>query len=195
MFLYKQKQRIGSHAAGCQHLCTTRAGLTPGLLRSWLVVAAIPGGSPESVPDLNGVAMNKKTPVWLLVIPVSFFLTVIFGLLLLGANHPYVPDTSGDDSCYGAATGSQKEYVRAVIGVAKSMGVNEDGQIVSVMVMLQESGIKNYANDGANVHGYDGFPAPGATFWLNMAKLSMRMPHDAVGHDADSVGLFQQRAS
>jgi cell wall-associated NlpC family hydrolase/biotin carboxyl carrier protein len=139
--------------------------------------------------------MDKKTPAWLLVIPVAFFLTVMFGLILLGANKPYVPDTSGDDSCYGAVTGSQKEYVQTVIGVAKSMGVNEDGQIVAVMVMLQESGIKNYANDGANALGYDGFPPPGATFWLNMAKLSMNMPHDAVGHDADSVGLFQQRAS
>lgn len=91
--------------------------------------------------------------------------------------------------------GTQEQYVRTMIGIAKTMNVPKRGQIIATMVMLQESTLRNYANDGQNVNGYTGFPAPGTDFWLGVAKLSMKYPHDAVGHDADSVGLFQQRAS
>lgn len=92
-------------------------------------------------------------------------------------------------------TGTQQDYVRTMIGVAKTMGVSERGQIIAVMTMLQESGIKNYANSGKNARGYNIGTPQGTQFWLDAAKLSMAMPHDAVGNDADSVGLYQQRAS
>lgn len=95
----------------------------------------------------------------------------------------------------GAITGSQKEYVRTLIGVAKDLGVSKKGQIIGTMVMFQESGIQNYANSGKNVNGFDIDTPEGTQFWLDVAKLSMDKPHDAVGNDADSVGLFQQRAS
>lgn len=107
-----------------------------------------------------------------------------FGCADTGPGGPGVP-----------VSGSQTEYVRTVIGIAKTMKVNEKGQIIAVMTMLQESTIQNYANSGQNRLGYDGFPAPGTQYWLNVAKLSLKYPHDAVGNDADSVGLFQQRAS
>ncbi len=107
-------------------------------------------------------------------------------------------DQCGVDSGGGGAvpiTATQNEYVRTVIGIGKTMGVPERGWIVAVAAIAQESGFKNYANDGANHRGYDGFPAPGSKYWLDTAKLSMNYPHDAVGHDADSVGLLQQRPS
>src|SRR5690625_1942238 len=63
------------------------------------------------------------------------------------------------------------------------------------MVMLQESGIQNYANGGEKIRNFDSFPDPGKEFWLDAASLSLGYPHDEVGNDADSVGLFQQRAS
>jgi len=85
--------------------------------------------------------------------------------------------------------------VRTVIGVAKGLDIGTRGQVVAVMVMLQESGIQNYANNGENVNGYDISAEPGTQFWLDTAQTSMELPHDAVGNDADSVGLFQQRAS
>lgn len=93
------------------------------------------------------------------------------------------------------STASQTEYVRTVMGIAKTMKVSTQGQVVAVMVMLQESGIKNYANDGANHNGYAISTPPGTQWWLDVAKRSLKYPHDAVGNDADSVGLFQQRAS
>lgn len=89
-----------------------------------------------------------------------------------------------------AVSGTQEQYIRTFIGIAKTMGVPERGQIIAVMTLFQESGIKNYANNGENHRGY-GIEQR----WLDMARLSLAMPHDAVGNDADSVGLVQQRAS
>lgn len=98
---------------------------------------------------------------------------------------------------YVPTTMTQVGYLRTMIGVAKGLHVSEQGQVVAAMVMLQESGLHNYANDGANKYGYSGFPVPGAAFWLKTAKLSLSMKHDSgfVSHDADSVGLYAQRAS
>lgn len=95
----------------------------------------------------------------------------------------------------GAVTGTQEEYIRTMIGVAKDLGVSEDGQIIAAMVMLQESGIQNYANNGENALNFDIGTPQGTQFWLDVARLSLDKPHDAVANDADSVGLFQQRAS
>lgn len=95
----------------------------------------------------------------------------------------------------GAVTGSQTDYVRTTIGVAKDLGISKRGQIIAVMVMFQESGIQNYANSGKNVRNTNIGTPQGTQFWLDAAKLSMDKPHDAVSDDADSVGLFQQRAS
>ncbi len=76
------------------------------------------------------------------------------------------------------------------------MGVPIKGQIIGVMVMLQESSIRNLANDGTSPSLT--WPSPGRAYWLNVAKLSLKYPHDKFGsldgaHDTDSIGLFQQR--
>lgn len=90
----------------------------------------------------------------------------------------------------------QTKHIRNVIGIAKTMGIPRDGQIISVMVMMQESAIQSYANSGKNIlNNHSGWPSPGEAFWLDVAKLSLAMPHEAVGNDSDSVGLFQQRPS
>lgn len=86
--------------------------------------------------------------------------------------------------------------VRTMIGVARTMGVPIKGQIIAVMVMLQESSIRNLANDGTSPSL--NWPSPGRAYWLSVAKLSLKYPHDKFGsldgaHDTDSIGLFQQR--
>ena len=40
--------------------------------------------------------------------------------------------------------------MRTTIGVAKTMGVPVKGQIIAVMVMFQESSLRNLANDGTS---------------------------------------------
>jgi hypothetical protein len=77
------------------------------------------------------------------------------------------------------------------------MGVSVRGQIIAVMVMYQESTIRNLANDGSSAQ-VSQWPAPGRAYWLNVTKLSLKYPHDRFGllngaHDTDSIGLYQQR--
>ena len=61
----------------------------------------------------------------------------------------------------------------AIIREGRKRGVSDKGITIALATALVESGMKMYAN-----------PADPA---------SMKMPHDAVGYDHDSVGLFQQR--
>lgn len=106
-----------------------------------------------------------------------------------------IAPTSGSGGGVGngefkAMTGSQRDYERTIIGVAKDVGVDKKGQIVATMVAMQESRLKNPANSGANITAFDI-----SSKWLDIAALSKTMPHDGMGSDADSVGLYQQRAS
>lgn len=65
------------------------------------------------------------------------------------------------------------QYALAIIGEGRRRGISPKGIQIAIATALVESGLKNYAN--SNV------------------PESMGIPHDAVGSDHDSVGLFQQR--
>jgi len=142
-----------------------------------------------------------------------FAVVAVIGLVVL-AGHP-VPATASPAaltrvqvaaSCTVGQSGaavptpsSGRAAVRATIGVAKTMGVPVKGQIVAVMVMYQESSIRNLANDGTSTQAAS-FPTPGRAYWLNVTRLSLKYPHDRFGsldgaHDTDSIGLYQQRPS
>jgi hypothetical protein len=101
-------------------------------------------------------------------------------------------------NCDGATPtpAARDAAVRTTIGVAKTMGIGRDGQIIAVMVMQQESSIRNLANDGTST--FNSWPWPGKAYWLATAKLSLRYPHDRFGvrdgaYNGDSIGLYQQR--
>jgi hypothetical protein len=61
-----------------------------------------------------------------------------------------------------------------IVATGVEMGIPLRGQVIAVATAMQESNLKNYANAGA--------------------PESLALPHEAVGADHDSVGLFQQRA-
>lgn len=101
------------------------------------------------------------------------------------------PDPANPTQSSGTAA------VRTMIGVAKSMGVPYRGQVIAVMVMLQESSIRNLANDGTSPYR-SSYPWPGRAYYQAVAKQSLYFPHDRFGsrdgaYNADSIGLFQQR--
>ncbi|SIJ21672.1 cell wall-associated hydrolase, invasion-associated protein [Mycobacteroides abscessus subsp. abscessus] len=62
---------------------------------------------------------------------------------------------------------------KAVIATGLQMKIPEKGIIVALATAMQESGLKNYANPNV--------------------PESMQIPHEAVGHDHASVGIFQQQ--
>ena len=69
--------------------------------------------------------------------------------------------------------GNQTENIRTIIGIAKTLGIAQQGWIVALATALQESGIHNEANPNQ--------------------PESMLIPHDGVGSDHNSVGVFQQQ--
>ncbi len=58
---------------------------------------------------------------------------------------------------------------------ARQLGISRDGLVIALMTALQESQLWMYANDSV--------------------PESLAYPHDRVGHDHDSVNLFQQRSA
>lgn len=72
-------------------------------------------------------------------------------------------------------TSKQLGYAATAVATAKQHQITEDGQIVMLMTMLQESRMWMYAN--------------------KTVPASLALPHDKVGEDHDSVGLFQQRVN
>lgn len=84
------------------------------------------------------------------------------------------PLSVGSDSQSPASLSVRQSVVaRQYISVGKQLGVPRDGQIIAIMMALQESSLRVLAN--SNV------PA------------SLRFPHDGVGSDHDSLGTAQQR--
>lgn len=61
----------------------------------------------------------------------------------------------------------------AIVDVGVELGIPEQGQVVALATAMQESRLFTYAND--------------------TVEESLTLPHDRVGSDFDSVGVFQQR--
>ncbi|ODU99476.1 MAG: hypothetical protein ABT15_31650 [Pseudonocardia sp. SCN 73-27] len=70
--------------------------------------------------------------------------------------------------------GPQLANAAAIVSVGVEMGVSQRGQVIAVATAIQESKLLMYAN--------------------STVPASLDLPHDRVGSDHDSVGLFQQRA-
>ncbi|WP_434741981.1 M23 family metallopeptidase [Micromonospora sp. SH-82] len=77
-----------------------------------------------------------------------------------------MPRTAG----YGE---SQLRNAAVIIKVGQDMKVPARGWVIAIATAIQESALKNYAN--------------------SRVPESLAIPHEAVGQDHDSVGLFQQR--
>ncbi|MFC4066731.1 M23 family metallopeptidase [Actinoplanes subglobosus] len=132
---------------------------------------------------------------------ISLTVAVLAGAVLLAGSVVAIPilallDTAAQASVCGAppiagatppepGTAHDKWDARQVtnaaviVSVGKQMDVPAWGYVIALGAAMQESRLLNHANDN---------PA-----YPQVAALSMALPHEAVGHDNDSVGLFQQR--
>ena len=154
---------------------------------------------------------GPRRRTWSAVSAVTTVAAMLASLLLLGHSGAAAATPAGTAPARAAAANcsvgqsgaavptlsSGTSAVRTTIGVAKAMGVPLKGQIIAVMVMFQESSIRNLANDGTSTQNAS-WPAPGRDYWISVTKLSLKYPHDKFGsrdgaHDTDSVGLYQQR--
>ncbi len=125
-----------------------------------------------------------------LVVPLGGFgilLVVALMVALMGALPGTQEQASASPSgyCGTGVTGDLKHtYGSVIVAVGKEMGIPEQGWVVAISVALEESGIKVYANDGL---GDDLAPDQ------RDVDRSLELPHDAVGTDHGSVGIFQQQ--
>lgn len=156
--------------------------------------------------------MNKLLTLGLPLLVLFVFVPIIVGGALMNAGNPAVtcqpaaavPSSSGSAGANAPGSGmlertvsrevpddarlglSATQWKRAaeVVAAGKTLGIPSHGMVVALAVALQESGLKVYANDGrggdlgADQQGID---------------ASLRLPHDAVGTDHGSLGVFQQQ--
>ncbi|WP_136192953.1 C40 family peptidase [Actinomyces procaprae] len=83
----------------------------------------------------------------------------------------------------------------AAVVVHAGQGMGQQAQLVALATALTESALRNLANDGS--YSYSG-GVMSLSAWESARAVvveSMRLPHDGVGSDWDSIGLFQQRPS
>lgn len=78
----------------------------------------------------------------------------------------------------------QRSHAATIIRVGRARGVAEQGIVIALATALQESRLGVYANDGLG-----GDLAPDQ----RGIAASLRLPHDAVGSDHGSLGIFQQQ--
>ncbi len=81
-------------------------------------------------------------------------------------------------------TSAQLANAGTVVAVGRRLGVPRRGVLVALAVASQESRFTNYANDG---RGGD------LQFTQVGIEQSLELPHEAVGSDHGSVGMFQQQ--
>ncbi|MDQ6838793.1 MAG: M23 family peptidase, partial [Actinomycetota bacterium] len=113
---------------------------------------------------------------------IAAFLPIVFVMILLVAlgnaqqqAAAACASGAGGAAAPGAApvSANQTAYVQTIIGVAKTLGIPQQGWVVALATALDESGIRNLAN-----------PA---------VPASLGLANDGLGADHDSVGIFQQR--
>lgn len=72
----------------------------------------------------------------------------------------------------------------AVVSTGRQLHIPDRGIVIALAVAHQESGFKNYANDGQGDDLQES---------QRGIEASLKLPHDAVGTDHGSLGVFQQQ--
>lgn len=94
---------------------------------------------------------------------------------------------------------SQKQLINAaiIINEAKKAEMNQQGAIIGLMTAIQESSLTVLANDGSWKYP-EGTRIMTRAQWEEVRKLartSLDLPHQGVGHAWDALGIMQQRPS
>ncbi len=93
----------------------------------------------------------------------------------------------------GTLSPAQERNAKIVTAVALGRNLGTTGAAIGIAVALAESTLFNYANDGTStlVGSAEGRQLNDAE--RAVARKSLAYPHDKVGNNLDSIGLFQQR--
>ncbi|WP_210581088.1 C40 family peptidase [Actinomyces succiniciruminis] len=137
------------------------------------------------------------------LVPIAGF----FGLALLGEQQSVaaggssiVCDTGGASVTARDASGTEvtldaTQVRNAAIVVQAGQSMGQQAQVIALATALTESGLRNLANDGSFAYSGGVMSLSAWESARSVVMESMRLPHDGVGSDWDSIGLFQQRPS
>ncbi|WP_426506998.1 hypothetical protein ACPPVO_53045 [Dactylosporangium sp. McL0621] len=129
--------------------------------------AAGPPGSPVAVAAAPAPAYARDA---------SLVVTELDGQATLGdAPAPATPPPPARPRPVAGLDQTQMNNAAAIVKQGRAQGVPDKGLVVAVATAMQESDLYNVASP--------------------TVPSSMKLPHDAVSTDHDSIGLFQQRAS
>lgn len=107
-------------------------------------------------------------------------------------------DPAGGDCAAVAATVTdlspvQTRNARIITTVARERGLDRSAAEIAVATSLAETGLVNFANDGTSDLSAAETGRPLSRLEREVARRSLSYPHDEVGANLDSIGLFQQR--
>jgi len=93
----------------------------------------------------------------------------------------------------GTLDAAQERNAKIIVSVALGRKLGNPGAAIGVAVALAESALYNEANDGTStlVGSAEGRQLNDSE--RAVARESLQYPHDRVGNNLDSIGLFQQR--
>jgi murein DD-endopeptidase MepM/ murein hydrolase activator NlpD len=134
---------------------------------------------------LGGLSLGALVAGGLLLIaPLLMVMAVTGGdqQSLTGGCQGDVVLAAGTDT--GAMSATQRTNAGTVIAVGRGLGIPDRGILIALTAAHQESEFQNYANDGL---GHDLAPDQAGI------EQSLALPHDAVGSEHGSLGIFQQQ--
>lgn len=157
---------------------------------------AVDGAVPRPVSRPPGRPSRRRIPLRLTI---ALLVTVGAVVLLNVADDPAESDDrAGPDCARSAATVSdlsavQTRNARVITEVARERGLDQAAAEIAVATSLAETGLINFANDGTSELSAVEIGRPLSDLEREVARRSLAYPHDEVGNNLDSIGLFQQR--
>ncbi|MEP6562676.1 MAG: hypothetical protein ABJD68_16575 [Nakamurella sp.] len=149
---------------------------------------------------IRDLRVKQPLPVRIQVlIAVTFVVAVAVISNSFDSEQPSGSNTAARLNCAGLTGHSndlepaQERNAKIITAVAHTRGLGDNAATIGVSVALAESVLMNLANDGTS-DLYDSLQGRELSFGERaVARKSMNYPHDSVGNNLDSIGLFQQR--
>jgi hypothetical protein len=149
---------------------------------------------------IGDLHMKQPIPVRIQVLIAATFVVAVAVISSSGDSDQASADISAARLDCSGLTGhsndlqpAQERNAKIITAVARTRGLADDAAAIGVSVALAETALMNTANDGTS-ELYDTLQGRKLSFGeLAVARRSMNYPHDSVGNNLDSIGLFQQR--
>lgn len=166
---------------------TRTSAARPGATRTGAARPA--GGRPPGDPGPRRIPLRMT---------VALVLTVGTLVWLALADENESSGAPGGDCATVAATVAdlspvQTRNARTITAVARERGLDRSAAEIAVATSLAETGLVNFANDGTSDLSAAETGRPLSALEREVARRSLAYPHDEVGNNLDSIGLFQQR--